>query len=635
MCGIAGAMFWTDTAEARRADAIARTMTRAMAHRGPDGEGIVEAAAAGSRVALGHRRLAIIDLSERGAQPMRSATAPVWVTFNGEIYNFGDVRRELEALGRRFESASDTEVILQGYEVWGRGVVERLHGMFAFGLYDGRTGELLIARDRLGIKPVYVAHGGGWLLFASEVRALLASGMVRRRLRPGALDEYLGYQTVGAPRTLIDGIELLEPGTRLIVDARGRASRECYWEFLDACRPIPDRVPDDEARAEVHARLRRSVQGHLIGDVPVGMFLSGGIDSTALVALARETGVTPRTFSVVMPGTTHDESEYSRAVAARFSCNHTEVPLTEAELAAAVPDALTSFDHPTGDGINTYVVSRAVARAGLKVALSGLGGDELFGGYPSFDRLRRLAAYSRVWSHSPAIVRSAAAAAVRTVGRASVSSAKMAAVLESDASLPRAFPILRQVFGPRDRAALVGDAAIPTDAAADRLAAMAARHPDRDVMTFISYAEASTYMHDVLLRDSDQMSMASGLELRVPLLDHSLVEYVVGLPESRKASRGVPKRLLVESVGPSMPVDVVHRPKKGFVLPFDRWMRGELRALCEHHLGPSGGLRRAGLRDEAVQALWRGFLETDRTTWSRPWTLVALGAWLEAQGVSA
>jgi asparagine synthase (glutamine-hydrolysing) len=365
------------------------------------------------------------------------------------------------------------------------------------------------------------------------------------------------------------------------------------------------------------------------------MFLSGGVDSTALVALARETGVTPRTFSVVMPGTAHDEGRFSREVAARFACDHTEVPLTEGELAAAVPDALTSFDHPTGDGINTFIVSRAVARAGLKVALSGLGGDEIFGGYPSFDRLRRLAAYSRVWGRSPAIVRTAAAAAVRSVGRASTSSAKMAAVLESDGSVPRAFPILRQVFGRADRRALLAGTDATTDATADRLAAMAARHPDRDVMTFISYAESSTYMHDVLLRDSDQMSMASGLELRVPLLDHSLVEYVVGLPEGLKAARGLPKRLLVESVGPAMPMDVVNRPKRGFVLPFDRWMRGDLRELCEHHLGPSGGLRRAGLRHDGVKAIWHGFLETERTTWSRPWTLVALGAWLEALAVNA
>jgi asparagine synthase (glutamine-hydrolysing) len=300
-----------------------------------------------------------------------------------------------------------------------------------------------------------------------------------------------------------------------------------------------------------------------------------------------------------------------------------------------VPDALTSFDHPTGDGVNTFVVSRAVARAGLKVALSGLGGDEIFGGYPSFNRLRRLDAYSRLWSRSPAIVRAAAAAAVRSVGRTSATSAKLAAVLESDGSVPRAFPVLRQVFGRADRKALLGGAIGTTDATADRLAAAAAAHPDRDVMTFISYAESSTYMHDVLLRDSDQMSMASGLELRVPLLDHALVEYVVGLPEARKAARGLPKRLLVESVGPALPLAIADRPKRGFVLPFDRWMRGDLRELCEHHLGPSGGLRRAGLREEAIQALWRGFLEAERTTWSRPWTLVALGAWLEAQAVSA
>ena len=634
MCGIAGAMFWRETADARHARAVVAAMTAAMRHRGPDGEGVIEAAAGGSRIALGHRRLAIIDLSPRGAQPMRSATAPVWVTFNGEIYNFTELRRELEAAGRRFDSNSDTEVILQGYEAWGPRVVERLDGMFAFGLYDGRTGELLLARDRLGIKPLYVARTEQHVLFASEIRALLATGLVPARLRPGAVDEYLAYQTTAAPRTLIDGVDELEAGHRLRVDADGRMTSAAYWDFLEACPPVSC-SSEREARTEVHERLRRSVQGHLIGDVPVGMFLSGGIDSTALVSLARDAGVTPRTFSVVMPGTEEDEGRYSRLVAERLDCDHTEVTLTEAQLAASVPQALASFDHPTGDGINTFIVSQAVARAGLKVALSGLGGDEIFGGYPSFARLRRLSAYSRLWGRSPRLVRSAAAAAVRSMGRASSTSAKVAAVLESDGSVPRAFPILRQMFARPERAALLGRPPAAADMAAERLAAAHERHADRDLMTFVSYAEATTYMHDALLRDSDQMSMACGLELRVPLLDHHLVEYVVGLPEAIKAPRGLPKRLLVESAGARMPVDVVNRPKRGFVLPFDRWMRGELRGICERQLSRAGLARRAGLDETAVQQVWQDFLAGGGTTWSRPWTLVALGTWLEAQGVSA
>jgi asparagine synthase (glutamine-hydrolysing) len=510
--------------------------------------------------------------------------------------------------------------------------------MFAFAIYDGTVQRLLLARDRLGIKPLYVFTGPGMLLFASEVRSLLASGIVPRRLDHVALDHYLAYQTAPTPRTLVAGVRFLPPGHRLLVDEAGEPVERRYWDFFgsaDAARPDTTAVA---ARQRVGALLRDAVAGHLVSDVPVGIFLSGGIDSTAIVALVRESGLEPRTFSVVMPGTAHDEAPYTRVVVDRFACRHEEIVLTESELTASVPAALDSVDHPTGDGINTFVVSRAVRRAGIKVALSGLGGDELFGGYPSFSRLRRLRTYARVWRQSPDIFRAAAAAAVRSIGGASVATEKAAALLESDGSSSHLFPILRQVFGRAERAALLGHR--PIDGADDEYVRLlrdaVAEYPDRDLMSFVSFAEARTYMHDVLLRDSDQMSMAHGLEIRVPLLDHLLVEHVVGLPERLKAPGATPKRLLVESVGDAMPPGIVHRPKRGFVLPFDTWMKGELRTLCDHHLGPDGLGRLGILRREPIEALWRGFLAGDgRTTWSRPWTLVAFNAWRERNAISA
>jgi asparagine synthase (glutamine-hydrolysing) len=638
MCGIAGALFWRDTVEARRAREIVSTMTAAESHRGPDGSGLVVTESRGVRCAMGHRRLAIIDLSDRAAQPMKSASVPIWITFNGEIYNFAEVRRDLESLGRRFRSQSDTEVVLQGYEAWGEAVIDRLRGMFAFAIYDGSVQRLLLVRDRLGIKPLYVYTGSGMLLFASEVRSLLASGIVPRRLDQVALDYYLAYQTTPTPRTLVAGVRLLPPGHRLLVDESGQAVERRYWDFLGTAGAARSGPTDVAARQRVRTLLREAVEGHLVSDVPVGIFLSGGIDSTAIVALVREGGLEPRTFSVVMPGTAHDEAPYTRVVADRFACRHQEIVLTESELTASVPAALDSVDHPTGDGINTFVVSRAVRRAGIKVALSGLGGDELFGGYPSFGRLRRLRPYAKVWRQSPDVLRAAAAAAVRSIGGVSVATEKAAAVLESDGSSSQLFPILRQMFGRGERAALLGHR--PVDGADDEyvrlLREAAAEHPDGELMTFVSFAEARTYMHDVLLRDSDQMSMAHGLELRVPLLDHRLVEHVVSLPERLKAPGATPKRLLVESVGDAMPPGVVHRPKRGFVLPFDTWMKGELRTLCDHHLGPDGLGRLGILAREPVEALWRGFLAGDgRTTWSRPWTLVAFDAWRERNAISA
>lgn len=639
MCGIAGAFFWRETTASREAANRVQAMTRTMVHRGPDGQGVVTEQGARVSVALGHRRLAIIDLSERGAQPMRSHSAPLWLTFNGEIYNFVALRRELEGLGREFVSGSDSEVILQGYEAWGESVVERLSGMFAFGLYDGRSEQLLLARDRVGVKPLYVHASSEAIYFASEVRALLASGAMARHASAAGLQQYLAYQTVPGPNTLVEGVQSLEPGTLLRVDHSGRHHERRYWDLLAQSARIDVPASIEDARAEVGRRLYRSIEGHLVSDVPVGTFLSGGIDSSAIVALVRGVGATPRTFSVVLPGTAHDEAPFSRLVADRFGAEHTEVVLSESELAGRVPDALAALDHPTGDGVNTYIVSRAVHAAGIKVALSGLGGDEIFGGYPSFRRLRRLSSHAAWWRRSPASVRGAAAAIVRAIGRDSVGSGKVAALLEADGSVAESFPILRQMFSPRERAALMPQAsgAPMGDPYVDLLRTATATHPDRDVMALVSYAEARTYMHDVLLRDSDQMSMASSLELRVPLLDHPLVEYVVGLPERFKSPDLMSKRLLVESVGAVLPSEAVDRPKRGFVLPFDTWMRGELRPLCEHHLfGAAGVCALAGFSRAAVDRLWTDYLAgTRRTSWSRPWTLVALGAWLERQGVTA
>jgi asparagine synthase (glutamine-hydrolysing) len=634
MCGLAGAFFWRDGASARDGEAIVRRMTSALSHRGPDGEGLVRLAGAQTTLVFGHRRLAIIDLSERGAQPMRSRTSPIWVVFNGELYNFADLRLELEARGHAFQSSSDTEVLLAAYETWGDEAIDRLDGMFAVALYDGRRDRLLFARDRFGIKPLYVHRHPDGILFASEVRSLLASGLVSRRLRSDALSEYLAYQTVPTPGTLVDGVEMLEPGCRLTVEASGQYRKTRYWDLLDNATSSTGPTSAEATTADVHQLLTRSIKKHLVSDVPVAMFLSGGIDSSAIVMLVSELGLKPRTFSVAAADTPNDDAPFAREVARKFGCDHTEVVLSPEELVRDVSAGLRQFDHPSGDGINTFVVSKAVADAGLKVALSGLGGDEIFGGYPSFGRLRRLAAYSRWWKRSPRAVRQMTAAAVRSV-RGSHAGGKLAAVLEGDGSVADAYPVLRQMFGRTDRQSLqpAVTAEVP-DTYQTLLREASSRHAERDLMALVSYAEARTYMHDVLLRDSDQMSMAHGLELRVPLLDHQLAEYVVGLPEALKGGEGL-KPLLVKGAGDALPRDVVSRPKRGFVLPFDQWMRRDLHDLCAHHLEGGHLARRAGFDPGAVSAIWRGFLsDSAAVTWSRPWTLVALGVWLEQHDLS-
>jgi asparagine synthase (glutamine-hydrolysing) len=641
MCGIAGGIFWGDV-PADRADRAIQSMVSALGHRGPDGRGCSRVSGApgqpGPVVVLGHTRLAIIDVSPAGAQPMGGDGTAPWITYNGETYNFVDLRNQLEERGGRFTSQSDTEVLLRAYDEWGREFVERVRGMFAFALWDPGRKQLLLARDRFGIKPLYYFAGDGFLLFASEVRALLTTGLVPRRLDATALWQYLGYQSIPAPRTLVAGVRLLEPGNAMTVTADGRRTQREYWSLLQARESSARGVSETTARRRVGELLRESVAAHMVSDVPVGAFLSGGIDSSAVVALMRDAGYCPRTFSIGFAERAFDESEHAALVARTFRADHTHIPLSEAQLLDQLPEALRAMDLPSGDGINTYLVSRAVREKGISVALSGLGGDELFGGYPSFSRLARIAEAARFWGRSPAILRSAAATAVRTVGRSSVTATKAAAAIESDGSLAAMFPLTRQVLSVEQRLAMLEQQ--PLGAVADRsdpydrlLAGAFDASPDADLFAQVSFAETRTYMHDVLLRDTDQMSMAHALEVRVPLLDHLMAEYVVALPDAFKASDGTPKRLLVESLEGLLPPAIVHRPKQGFTLPFEPWMRGAMRSFCDERLGASGLSGRRFFRAGVVERLWGSFLNRGKdVTWSRLWLLVVLEEWLERNG---
>jgi asparagine synthase (glutamine-hydrolysing) len=645
MCGIAGGVFWSEQVSPARAEQAIQQMVAALAHRGPDGRGVylsTQHPALSTQhperpfVVLGHTRLAIIDISDTGAQPMGGIGTP-YVTYNGETYNFLEVRSELERGGARFDSRSDTEVLLRGYDAWGIDVVSRLRGMFAFGLWDSAQRRLLLARDRFGIKPLYYYAGDGYLLFGSEVRALLATGLVPRRLDATALWQYLGYQSIPAPRTLVAGVRMLEPGNWMTVAAGGARVQREYWNLLKGAGEQPSDVSPDTARRHVGDLLRDSVVAHMISDVPVGAFLSGGIDSSAVVALMSEAGRPPQTFSVGFAERAFDESAHAALVARTFHADHTHIQLSESDLLEQLPDALRAMDQPTGDGVNTYVVSNAVRAEGMKVALSGLGGDELFGGYPSFARLSRLADVSRMWGRSPARFRAVAASAVRALGGSSVPAAKAAAVLKSDGTLASMFPLTRQVLSREQRRALFDDRLASTADTADPydrlLAAAFEADPGAGLFGRVSFAEARTYLHDVLLRDTDQMSMAHALEVRVPFLDHTLAEYVAALPDAVKQSNGVPKRLLVESLDGLLPGAIVNRPKQGFTLPFDPWMRGALRPFCEERLGDRGLAGRGLFRPSEVQRLWKSFLSGGKdVSWSRIWVLVVLDAWLDRNG---
>ena len=440
MCGIAGGVFWQGAIARPAAESAVRVMVHALGHRGPDGAGLYVSPRAdrdsntAPYVVLGHTRLAIIDVSDAGSQPMGGRRESTCITYNGETYNFQAVRSQLAERGMSFRSKTDTEVILRGYDVWGVDVLTRLRGMFAFGLWDDQCQRLLVARDRLGIKPLYYFRGDGFLLFASEVRALLATGLVPRRLDATALWQYLGYQAIPAPRTLVEGVRALEAGTWLTVDGTGSEARGEYWNMLAPTKTVAD-VSTAEAHARVASALRDAVSAHMVSDVPVGAFLSGGIDSTAVVALMREAGHTPRTFSVGFDEQRFDESAHAALVARLYHTDHTHLQLTGQDLLDQLPTALGAMDQPTGDAVNTFVVSGAVRARGIKVALSGLGGDEIFGGYPSFARLTRVADLTRIWGKTPSAVRAMTATAVRALGGSSVQASKAAAVIESDGSV--------------------------------------------------------------------------------------------------------------------------------------------------------------------------------------------------------
>jgi asparagine synthase (glutamine-hydrolysing) len=635
MCGIAGALDRAGHPDQAHADVV--RMVDALAHRGPDGRGTRLVSHAAPVVALGHTRLAIIDLSEAGSQPMSLTVddGALHVTFNGEIYNHAEIRRELGPDG--WHSHSDTEVILRAYARWGADCVQRFRGMFALAIWDSRRQELFLARDRLGIKPLYYSNkeADGSFTFASEVRALLASGRVARRLDPDGLLGYLTYQSAPGGTTLIEGVRMLPAGCWLRVNANARLTQQRYWDLFDAPLRAETR---DSSREQTANLLRESIALHLVSDVPVGVFLSGGIDSSALVALVRAAGQTPQTFSVGFAEHAYDETHFAETIAQQFDTEHTTIRLGEAQFLDQLPDAFGAMDQPTGDGINTYVVARAVREAGIKVALSGLGGDELFAGYPSFARLADSANWLRLWGRAPRSVKQLVARGITTAGGGSIAASKRASLVASDGDLASLYAPLRQVLLPQQRTAVLEPewaerSRTWADPYVPMLGATFHGMQRKAVLGCVSYAEARTYMHDVLLRDTDQLAMAHALEVRVPLLDHVLAEYVVSLPDAYKRANGTPKPLLVESLGGRLPRSVTHRPKQGFTLPFATWMRGDLRSFCEARLSPERLGGRGIFRPEALMAMWEAFLD-DRPhmSWSRAWIFVVLEEWLERNG---
>ena len=633
MCGIAGAVLHRPDPGFEWEPRLAR-MQAAMRHRGPDDEGLYVAPERDAGLVAS--RLAIRDLSPAGHMPMSNAAASVWISYNGELYNADELRAELVAHGYRFRSGSDTEVVLHGYEAWGEGVLERLRGMFAFAILDRSVRDatgLLLARDRLGIKPLYYAQVPQGLVFASELRALDACGLVSGDVDPAAIVAYLSLGSVPAPLTIRAGVHMLEPGRFLRFDARpGSAPRiERYWSVMprESAREAADPT------ASVRALLEDAVRTHLVSDVPLGAFLSGGLDSSAVVALMRAVGAeTIRTCSLVFDEPDIDESEYSRVAARALGTEHFERRISARVVLDELDDIFAAMDQPTIDGLNTYFISQTARQAGLTVALSGLGGDELFGGYAeTFAGVPRVMRALRVAQAVPA-----GAHVARAAMRMLPTGSRWGKVSDALARAPTrasAYLVCRGLFSPGQVRQLVRPdvweaAAGRFDPVHEIAAAHGAAEPHEggrgwDDFVWVSGLELRNYTHHQLLRDTDVMSMRHSLEVRVPLLDDRLVEGVMRLPAAAKLG-ATPKALFAAAVRDLLPPAILaRRAKKGFIFPLDAWLRGPLAGRAreaEEGLGE-------WLRPAAVARVRRMQAE-GKLHWSRSWALVALHGWRAA-----
>lgn len=636
MCGINGILGLKDSALAK---GKVQAMNIAMKHRGPDDEGLF----VNEEIVLGHRRLSIIDLSAAGHQPMSSYDGRFQIVYNGELYNFKELKFELTRVisgsnqqAYFFQTNTDTEVIISAYARWGKECVNYFNGMYAFAIWDNLKKELFIARDRLGIKPLYYFYTNNILAFSSEIRSLLASELIPRKLDENSLVDYLRYQTVHAPHTIVKGVKMLMPG-HYMKSNNDKITIHSYWDLKKNISHASDGRSYLEVCKDVNELLTKAVERRLIADVPFGAFLSGGIDSSAIVGLMSKVSAEKvKTFSVTFDESEFSESKYAQLIAKKFNTDHHEIKLSPEDFLTELPNALKAMDHPGGDGPNTYIVSKATKEAGITMALSGLGGDELFAGYDVFKRSLEL--NKKVWLNAVPQFMRGVGGSVLTKAKPGVASEKIAEFLKQDSINFKSFyPLSRQVLMDKDIATILKK----KELTANRVSEIIAINTDvtlsgvegrqSSIISQVSIAEISTYMQNVLLGDADQMSMAHALEVRVPFIDYTLVEYVLGVPDKYKSTSS-PKKLLVDSLGDLLPSEIVNRPKMGFTFPWKEWIKSEMKIFCEQKMVSLS--KREFFNEQEVMKLWKDFLnDNPKITWSRIWYLVVLENWLQENNI--
>ncbi len=645
MCGICGEWRLDGDASSVSVDVLQR-MCKSITHRGPDGQGIYVAGRGGrtvvqgedgrtegdgghGRIGLGARRLSIIDL-DTGAQPVHNEDSSLWIVFNGEVYNYRELRLRLEARGHRFSTRSDTETIVHLYEDDRDTCVRSLNGMFAFAVWDEPRERLLLARDRLGIKPVFYAWDGGRLVFASEIKGILEA-WPRPEVDVVALHDYLSLGYIPAPRTIYQGIQKLPPAHLLIADRAG-VRVEQYWD-LPARPPTRRRAPSiEEAGAELLDRLRRAVSGQMVSDVPLGVFLSGGLDSSTLVALMSEVSERPvRTFSIGFEEASYSELPAARLIASRFGTDHTEL-IVRPEVRDLLPGLIRTFDEPFADSsaIPTYYLSQ-LARSRVTVALGGDGGDEVFAGYETYVATQLARYYSRL---PRALRHGAIGPLVRWLpaSEAKVSFDYKAKRFVSGADLPpgRAHFSWKVLFTEDAKTQLYREGyPRPDRDSYEAFGCWFDRFRERELLDRLQYADLKVYLPDDILTKVDRTSMANSLEVRVPLLDHEIVEFVLTLPPSLRLHGLSKKHVLKHAIASLLPKPILRRRKRGFNVPIARWLRRDLRGLVAEYLSPSM-VRRQGCFDPAIVSELVRRHDDGRVDYGRNlWSLLVFSMWSE------
>ena len=592
-------------------------MNAAMAHRGPDADGCYT----NDNIGLGHKRLSIIDTENSANQPMLSSNKKWVIAFNGEIYNYVELKAN-ELQGVSFQTESDTEVILELFQKYGVEGISKLKGMFAFVLHNIETAETYVARDRYGMKQLYYSMQNDACFIASELRALLASDAIPRKLNRSALEEYIETQTVCAPNTLIEHVQLLEAGHYLHFK-KNETTKHCYYRLLnDTSYELSDKKSAQEL---LRSTMRESVVQHMRADVPFGAFLSGGIDSSLLVGLMSEVRAEKiNTFQISFEEEAFDERKYAQLVAKKFNTQHHEINLSANAFLKDIPAAIAAIDFPSGDGPNTYAVSKAAKEAGITVAISGLGGDELFAGYPVFQYMQSIEKSFLLKLSYP--LRKSASALLNSLSSTRSLRKKAELLGLPKANLASAFPLVRNVWKTNE------------------LITRTTKHfeiennfnfifeKNAPLLNRVSAAEIESYMQHVLLRDSDQMSMAHSLEIRVPFLDHQVVELATHLSTNLKNPTSA-KKFLTETFADLLPREVVNRTKMGFTLPWSVWMKNELREFTEE--GFNELYKQDVINEKVLRKAWNKFiLGNEEKSFISFWHLSVLGHWMKNNGIT-